>query len=48
MSYYFHIIKDFSQVTISISPNYPGEIKMDYINAMVLFFFFLRHKRLTV
>lgn len=36
-SYYIHIIKDFSQVTISISPNYLGEIKMDYINAMAFF-----------
>lgn len=46
MSSYFHIIKDFSQA--SMSPNYLGETKMDYINAMAfLFFFFSKTQKIN-
>lgn len=45
MSSYFHIIKDFSQA--SISPNYLGETKMDYINAMAFHFLFSKTQKIN-
>lgn len=48
MSYWLHIIEDFRQVTISISPPYLEEIERDYMNAMAFIFFFFKDTKLTM